>query len=69
MHFSDWPMPKPWISAPKDFVDDKQPECGLDGKGEGDCTTREVWLELYRDFAARRKVLALHIQSNGANVE
>jgi hypothetical protein len=56
VHFSDWPMPKPWISAPADFVASKQPDCGLDGKGEGDCTTREVWSDLYRDFAARRKV-------------
>jgi hypothetical protein len=56
VHFSDWPMPKPWISAPGDFVVEKQPDCGVDGKGEGECGTREVWLELYRDFAARRKV-------------
>ena len=55
-HFSDWPMPKPWISPPQDFVAEKQPECGLDGRGEGDCTTRDVWLDLYKDFAARRKV-------------
>ena len=58
-HFSDWPMPKPWISAPKDFVAKQQPECGLDGIGEEDCTTREIWLELYEDFAARRKVCSV----------
>jgi hypothetical protein len=56
VHFSDWPMPKPWISPPADFITDHQPDCGLDGKGERDCTTRELWLELYNDFAARRKV-------------
>jgi hypothetical protein len=37
-------------------VRENQPDCGIDGKGEGECGTREVWLELYRDFAARRKV-------------
>lgn len=56
VHFSDWPMPKPWIKPPADFVAAHQPDCGLEGKGEGDCTTRKVWLELYGDFAARRKV-------------
>lgn len=57
VHFSDWPMPKPWISAPADFVAEQEPECTVYGKtGQKDCATREVWLELYRDFAARRKV-------------
>ena len=60
VHFSDWPMPKPWIEGPADFVTAQQPKCGLDGKGEGDCTTRGVWLELYKDFAARRKVRRFH---------
>jgi hypothetical protein len=56
VHFSDWPMPKPWISPPSDFVEEQLPECVLDGRGEANCATRDVWLELYTDFAARRKV-------------
>lgn len=56
VHFSDWPMPKPWIRAPVPFVQEQEPECGVEWKGEGNCATREVWSELYRDFAARRKV-------------
>jgi hypothetical protein len=55
-HFSDWPMPKPWIKAPTEFIEEIEPQCATDPEGDKDCGAREVWLELYRDFAARRKV-------------
>ena len=56
VHFSDYPMPKPWISAPADFVQKQEPECSVDEKRESDCLKRKVWVDFYVDFAARRKV-------------
>lgn len=59
IHFSDWPVPKPWIEAGREVVASHQPRCrevrGVDGV-EMDCTDRDIWLGLYDDFSERRKV-------------
>ncbi len=58
LHFSDWPMPKPWVNAAATTVSDVQPKCTEgDGKGEEeDCLSRELWLGFYADFKKRRMV-------------
>ena len=55
IHFSDWPIPKPW-------VDDKGVQVGMHGpkcrdplldpakKADGDCEEVQVWREIYRAF-------------------
>lgn len=53
VHFSDWPLPKPWIMWPKDGLMEVQPDCG--GNLIGTCAEREVWKGLYDDFRQRRK--------------
>lgn len=53
VHFSDWPLPKPWIMWPKDGLMEIQPGCG--GNLYGTCAEREVWKGLYDDFRQRRK--------------
>lgn len=55
IHFSDWPLPKPWIMWPHEGVGEMQPDCG--GKKEGSCREREIWKDLYNDFRKRRKDL------------
>jgi hypothetical protein len=55
VHFSDWPLPKPWLLKNKAQVEPFQPECHLTDVGE-DCRDREIWLSLYADFAQRRKI-------------
>lgn len=56
VHFSDWPMPKPWISATQEQEDTSAPKCRvLDDRTE-DCRDRERWFSLYRDFRERREV-------------
>lgn len=55
VHFSDWPLPKPWIMWPHEGVSEMQPDCG--GKKEGTCRERQIWKELYDDFRKRRKNL------------
>ena len=55
VHFSDWPLPKPWIMWPIEGLAEMQPDCGGDTKGV--CREREIWKNLYNDFRLRRKNL------------
>ncbi|KAJ4291184.1 hypothetical protein N0V90_010382 [Kalmusia sp. IMI 367209] len=53
VHFSDWPLPKPWIMWPAEGLAEIQPDCG--GSHEGTCAERTLWKHLYDDFRQRRK--------------
>jgi hypothetical protein len=53
VHFSDWPLPKPWIMWPTQGLEEMQPDCG--GSVKGTCAERMLWKELYNDFRQRRK--------------
>ncbi|KAF2968563.1 hypothetical protein GQX73_g4943 [Xylaria multiplex] len=53
LHFSDWPVPKPWISTSEGVRQDKQPKCDRKN-GQEDCTARELWNGFYSDFTQRR---------------
>lgn len=62
VHFSDWPLPKPWIMWPYDGLAEMQPKCETNRQGQsstssGTCREREIWKELYQDFRRRRKKL------------
>ncbi|KAI9172356.1 glucose N-acetyltransferase [Paramyrothecium foliicola] len=51
LHFSDWPVPKPWIKDEK--VQFKmQPDCPEDKKR---CPSRDLWHGFYNEFRERRK--------------
>ncbi|KAJ5816659.1 hypothetical protein N7447_008892 [Penicillium robsamsonii] len=54
VHFSDWPIPKPWVDLPSSIMDTNQPSCHMDMSGHLDCRDRDYWLELYADFTKRR---------------
>ncbi|KAH0542535.1 N-acetylglucosaminyltransferase [Glutinoglossum americanum] len=55
LHFSDWPVPKPWISNPS-LMDQHKPACDVDETTrEENCRGQELWLGFYSDFATRRK--------------
>jgi hypothetical protein len=57
LHFSDWPVPKPWIDASNGVIEDNQPKCELgDNNPTKDCRARDLWLGFYADFKARRHV-------------
>jgi alpha-N-acetylglucosamine transferase len=63
LHFSDWPMPKPWLPAPPNKVSEWQPKCQTDSTGAEDCRNRDLWLGFYSDFKDRRRAslpLPLH---------
>lgn len=57
VHFSDWPLPKPWVMWPHDAVGEIQPNCtALDhGRYQYACREKDIWKELYNDFRKRRK--------------
>ncbi|KGO47716.1 hypothetical protein PEX1_092410 [Penicillium expansum] len=56
LHFSDWPVPKPWIEAPQEIIEKEQPRCRFNAKSgqKDDCRNRDYWLGFYADFAKRR---------------
>jgi hypothetical protein len=53
VHFSDWPLPKPWIMWPTEGLQEMQPDCG--GDHEKGCAERRIWKHLYDDFRHRRR--------------
>nr|POE72163.1 glucose n-acetyltransferase 1 [Quercus suber] len=56
IHFSDWPLPKPWVSHSQAQFRELWPKCNgvLEGEVE-DCPDRKIWAWLYDDFRERRK--------------
>lgn len=60
VHFSDWPLPKPWVMWPHEQLAEIQPKCDYNPgtPDESGCRDREVWKKLYDDFRRRRKVRA-----------
>ena len=62
VHFSDWPIPKPWIMWPHNMIQNEMPKCRLGtGAGGDDCWDKKIWLGLYDDFRKRRKASNSHI--------
>ncbi|KAG8528795.1 uncharacterized protein KY384_006483 [Bacidia gigantensis] len=56
VHFSDFPLPKPWIMWPHLLIGEIMPKCKYKETGIVDnCKDREVWMGLYDDFRKRRK--------------
>ncbi|RGP65921.1 glucose n-acetyltransferase 1 [Fusarium longipes] len=51
VHFSDWPVPKPWIHDPEVRLQN-QPECPDD---EPSCPDRDIWNGFYTDFADNKE--------------
>lgn len=57
VHFSDWPVPKPWYQIPESVIEEHQPNCTeRKGGGQLDCRDRDIWLNLYREFSSNRQV-------------
>ena len=55
VHFSDWPVSKPWLVTSPTTIEDKQPECQVWVAGAPEnCRNRDIWHGLYTDFARRR---------------
>ena len=57
VHFSDWPLPKPWLKADPAEMEKVAPVCIDDHAVEHvvGCREREIWLGFYEEFRRRRK--------------
>ncbi|KAF5860491.1 N-acetylglucosaminyltransferase [Aspergillus alliaceus] len=57
VHFSDWPLPKPWVMWPQKLLAEMLPKCKHNPgtPQESGCRDREVWKSIYHDFRRRRK--------------
>lgn len=57
IHFSDYPMPKPWVGTSEAMKLERMPSCRASGEETGgqDCADRGAWLWLYKEFRERRK--------------
>lgn len=58
VHFSDWPIPKPWLESDPSAMEEMQPKCQRIGGGDtrDDCSARDRWLGIYQEFKDRRQV-------------
>lgn len=55
VHFSDWPLPKPWLPDPQNLQIEIQPNCTTTTDGLEDCSARIIWNSFYTDFKNKRK--------------
>jgi len=58
VHFSDWPMTKPWLPISAGLMIMMQPKC-WEGEGESwarKCVERDLWHWFYHEFRERRMV-------------
>ena len=57
LHFSDWPVSKPWLHSGESVISSNQPKCHASAAAESEnCTERDLWLGFYQDFMTRRQV-------------
>lgn len=69
IHFSDWPLPKPWLPHTKAEEEDLQPDCEAGSRVngthiDGHCSDRRIWTNLYQDFGTRREVSIIVVHSH-----
>lgn len=55
VHFSDWPVSKPWLVTAEDVRLKHQPKCA-EKDGKQNCLDQSIWNGFYTEFADRRKV-------------
>jgi hypothetical protein len=59
LHFSDWPVPKPWLPTPESVRLERQPKCYV-RHGVESCVERELWNGFYSEFRERREASPIH---------
>ncbi|CAH0057762.1 unnamed protein product, partial [Clonostachys solani] len=58
VHFSDWPLPKPWKHRTKQEFESIMPECPDDDMGAPDrprCADRMMWTGFYEDYDSAKE--------------
>ncbi|PHH54546.1 Glucose N-acetyltransferase 1 [Ceratocystis fimbriata CBS 114723] len=59
LHFSDWPMPKPWTRPTQTQTLTFQPKCVEKDGTMVDCTAQRLWVGFYEDFLVQRSRVCL----------
>ncbi|KAH7159625.1 nucleotide-diphospho-sugar transferase [Dactylonectria estremocensis] len=54
VHFSDWPIPKPWLPMEPEAQEENQPNCTAINGGD-ECAEKTIWNQFYTDFAEKRQ--------------
>ncbi|KAK8131192.1 hypothetical protein PG984_007630 [Apiospora sp. TS-2023a] len=67
VHFSDWPVPKPWLTVAEDVRLKYQPKC-VESGGEQGCLARKIWNGFYTEFADRRKAKSMQYPNGVAEM-
>ncbi|PSN71256.1 nucleotide-diphospho-sugar transferase [Corynespora cassiicola Philippines] len=63
VHFSDWPLPKPWKSRTKKQWEDALPECNPEDERDKEredrppCADRMMWEGFYTDYDDEKKAI------------
>ena len=55
LHFSDWPVAKPWLATAESVRLEQQPKCHV-RDGVESCAERDLWNGFYTEFKERREV-------------
>ncbi|KAL6914568.1 hypothetical protein FSST1_012328 [Fusarium sambucinum] len=61
VHFSDWPVPKPWIHDVETRLKN-QPNCP---EGETSCPDRDIWNSFYTDFSDNKERVCESVGKTG----
>ena len=64
VHFSDSPLPKPWVATDEKIFAAK-PDCSFHAEQGEECREQQIWLDLYKRFREKRNVSELSEHSNG----
>ncbi|KAB8255431.1 nucleotide-diphospho-sugar transferase [Aspergillus pseudonomiae] len=62
VHFSDWPLPKPWLPHSDTQWEAALPDCGDDNvemDDRPDCADRFMWMGFYEDYYQDRKDICI----------
>lgn len=58
VHFSDNPLPKPWVATDEKIFAAK-PDCSFHAEQGEECREQQIWLDLYKRFREKRNVSEL----------
>lgn len=62
VHFSDHPLPKPWLATDEEIMAAK-PDCWFFAEVGEECAAQEIWMELYKAFRYKRAVSDILLRS------
>lgn len=59
VHFSDHPLPKPWLATDEEIMAAK-PDCSFFAELGKECRAQDIWMDFYKTFRNKRAVSNIH---------